>query len=215
MATTTLELITITFKPSLKPDGDSPPSSFFSVCDQVRSVSGVAGIHHGSVLERPTDWLVAVRWESSAALDDFIASPQRTAWLAAVRALADGYLVRRATLHGRLVDALSAPCTEVFYAFGTDDDFVDARLRPFADALAAERMTGHHASAWGPLDLVVCHGCEQPPTEGPAVVMLLGWDSKEAHLAHRGDDKTIDRHIHVVREGRKSVEICHVNMTKS
>ncbi|RCI15610.1 hypothetical protein L249_3432 [Ophiocordyceps polyrhachis-furcata BCC 54312] len=214
-----IELITVTFKPDLQPSPGHPPSSFVSsVCDQIGRVPGVVALHHGGVQERPSDWMLAVRWRSPAHLDGFLASAERTAWLARLHAVSKRDVIRRLSLAGRPVDALSAPCTEVFFALGTDGDFVHGRLKPFVEALEAEAMHGFHASAWGPLELVACHGDEQQPPSSDAsaaAAMLIGWDSKEAHLAHRGDGKAIDRHIQIVRDGRKAVEVCHVKMTVS
>ncbi|RDA95911.1 hypothetical protein CP533_5905 [Ophiocordyceps camponoti-saundersi (nom. inval.)] len=205
-----IELITITFKPDLQPSPSSPPHSFLSsVCDQISRVPGVTSLHHGAVQERPTDWMLAVRWTSASELDAFVASAERTAWLAGLRAISAADVIRRLSLVGRPVEALSAPCTEVFFALGTEGDFIPARLKPFVDALEGEAMKGFHASAWGPLDVVARHGSEleAPSEDGSAAAMLIGWDSKEAHLAHRGDGKAIDRHIQIVREGRKAVEV--------
>ncbi|RDA85792.1 hypothetical protein CP532_6319 [Ophiocordyceps camponoti-leonardi (nom. inval.)] len=210
MASSIIELITVTFKPDLQPSPGSPPRSFVSsVCDQIGRVPGVVGVHHGGVLERPAEWMLAVRWRSASDLDAFLASAERTAWLAGLRAVSNGDAIRRLSLAGHPVEALSAPCTEVFFALGTEGDFIDRRLKPFVGSLEAEAMEGFHASAWGPLELVACHGDEQvPPSDGLAsAAMLIGWDSKEAHLAHRGDGKAIDRHIQIVREGRKAVEV--------
>ncbi|KJZ77867.1 hypothetical protein HIM_02504 [Hirsutella minnesotensis 3608] len=120
---------------------------------------------------------------------------------------------RVADLRGDPAAALAAPCTEVFSMFGTSAAFLDDRLAPFVAEIDRGRLLGYRGSAYGQLEALMHHGDVVSP-EGRALVALIGWDSKDAHLAQRGDGKLIDKHIHYVREDRKSVDMYHVDLTQ-
>lgn len=60
-------------------------------------------------------------------------------------------------------------------------------MKPFAENVDSAKLPGHHGSFYGQYD-VLMHDTPNPP-EGNTVSMMLGWDSKEAHLAERGEGK--------------------------
>ncbi|PHH72395.1 hypothetical protein CDD83_4983 [Cordyceps sp. RAO-2017] len=82
-------------------------------------------------------------------------------------------------------------------------------MAPFAATFDPALLAGFHAVAYGPLRFLA-----GPAPDGAAAVMLLGWDSREAHLAHKGDGKHIDKHIHHVRQDRESVDVYHVSLSE-
>ncbi|PNY28151.1 Uncharacterized protein TCAP_01916 [Tolypocladium capitatum] len=207
-----VQVATLNFKPSLQPDPSQPPASFTDVSAQLQAVPGVEAVYLGQQMERPATWTWAVRWASAAALDAFLASPSFTGWLASFRAIADSYILSEALLRGDVGAALDAPCTEVFTAYGTADGFLESRMAPFAANVDAGRLPGHHGSAFGQLDILTQHGVTAP--DGNKLAIILGWDTKEAHLAQRGDGKLIDNNIHYLRDDRQSVDLYHVKLTK-
>ena len=183
-----VQIATLTFRPALQADGpDRPPASFYDVSAQVQAVPGARAVYLGQQMERPDHWTWAVRWASDAALDAFLASPTFTGWLADFRALTDSYVFTRALLRGDAAAALGAPCTEVFTAYGATSDWLDARMKPFANNVSAGRLEGLHGSAYGQFDLLTQGGVEAPA--GITVSFILGWDSKAVHLSHRGEGK--------------------------
>ncbi|KAM4059668.1 Dimeric alpha-beta barrel [Hirsutella rhossiliensis] len=207
----TIQLGVLTVKPELRPD-DRPPLD--DVCSRLQAVPGVSALYRGRHAERPDRWTLAVRWAEPAALDAFLHSPSYTGWLASLRAVADSYLFYRApALRGDALAALAAPCTEVFSAYGAAQSFLDDRMTPFADNVDAGRLPGYRGSAYGRFDRLLHHGSLASP-DGIVVVILIGWDSKDAHMAQRGEGKLIDQHIHYVREDRESVDLYHVSLTK-
>ncbi|UNI21033.1 hypothetical protein JDV02_007063 [Purpureocillium takamizusanense] len=203
-----VQIATLTFRPALlRPDDpSSPPAAFYDVSAQVQAVPGAKAVYLGQQMERPDHWTWAVRWASDAALDAFLASPTFTGWLADFRALADSYVFTRALLRGGdVAAALGAPCTEVFTAYGASPDWLDARMKPFAAAVSAAHLQGYHGSAYGQFDLLAQAGVEAPA--GITISFILGWDSKAAHLSHRGEGKLIDNNLHYVNSDRKSTDM--------
>ncbi|KAJ6445845.1 dimeric alpha-beta barrel [Purpureocillium lavendulum] len=207
-----VQVATLTFRSALQPDPDAPPAAFYDVSAQVQAVPGARAVYFGQQMERPDHWTWAVRWASDAALDAFLASPSFTGWLADFRALADSYIFTKALLRGDAAAALAAPCTEVFTAYGCSPDWLDARMKPFANNVNAARLGGLHGSAYGQFDLLAQGGVEAPA--GITVSFILGWDSKATHMGHRGEGKLIDNNIHYVRDDRKSVDMYHVMLKR-
>ncbi|KAL6818706.1 hypothetical protein GGI42DRAFT_11677 [Trichoderma sp. SZMC 28013] len=203
-----LELSTITLK-----EGSSPPQSLLNDLKTLASTPGVIAFYFGPQLENPTKYTWVARWTSQAALDDFHASPGFADWAASyVAPLATFTVLTCAAVHGDATIPLEAPCTEFLFSYGADDDYLDARLDPFVKSVSEAKLPGMSGGITGELTPVNYVGIEQP--ESKIVVLLLGWDSLADHQAQRGEGKVIDKHIHYIRSGRKSVELFHVNLQK-
>ena len=179
-----LEFVYLKFKPALLPSPSTPPASFHSTAEPILFTPGVKSIHIGQQIEHPELYTVIIRWESVAAHDAFIASSASTEWHASLRALVDAPPVtNRVSFEGDVEGVLSAPVTEVFTAWGIEEDFLKKRMEPFARAIDQGKLDGYHAIGWGAF--------EQEPQDGvdiiagPASRLILGWDSKEAHLQHK------------------------------
>jgi quinol monooxygenase YgiN len=181
-----IQLATLKFKPTLQ-QGTELPLSFRDVCRQLQAVPGVSSTYFGEQIERPGTWTWIIRWASPAAHDAFLASPSFTNWIASFRAVVQTYIFWKALVRGSLSATLNAPCTEVFTAYGTSDTWLEMRMKPFAENVDAGSLAGHHGSFYGQYD-VLMHDTPNVP-EGNTVSMMLGWDSKEAHLAERGQGK--------------------------
>lgn len=226
-----LEILTIAFNPSLQPNPQEPPAAYAAVAAQLKATPGVNGVYAGPQTERPPLWTILIRWSTGDAHDAFVASETYLPWLASLRAvLADGEDSSLPEDAGALpaapaggepplmvhvaagsVDApLAAPTTEVFTCYGLDDGFLDGNLRSFAEGLESGGVIpGYHGLAYG----AFTNEGEGWP-KGQATIMLIGWDSKEAHEAQRGEDKVIDKYIHHVRTGRQAAAMFHVNLTR-
>jgi quinol monooxygenase YgiN len=221
-----LQFITIVLSPPLRqvlaaePVAASvPPASLADVCAKLKAVPGVASIHAGHHHENPARWTVFARWASPDALAAFVASAEHTAWAAALKALtniADGPapLVVDVPIRGDTARVLAAPCVECFTAHGVDpaEDWLGARLAPFAAAVTDGNVPGNHGIAYGVFEQPADSGFDL--AGGPAARGLLGWDTVEAHLAARGEGKLIDDNIHHVRGNRKQVDMFHVYLTE-
>ncbi len=217
------QLSVVTFRPDLSPpySPPAPPSAFLDVAAKLQAVPGARASYLGYQLEDSRRWVWVVRWATGAALDAFLASPSYARWLNSLRAVADTYASSRAFLRGGSIAAcLNSPCTEIVTALDADPGFVDDRLKPFSRCFEREPVPGFRALSYGQWLPVVHDGVAGPV--GLSAGMLIGWDSKEAHFAQRGEGMrtllsflfllsvlltgaVIDRHIHHIRGGRKSL----------
>lgn len=192
-----LEVVTIAFNPSLQPSPSEPPLAYAAVAAQLKAAPGVQAVYVGRQLERPSLWTVFIRWSRQADYDAFVASEAFLPWLASLKALliddesAEGKTLPprhapfKVTAAGGSFEApLEAPTTEVFSCYGVEDGFLERNLRPFAEGLDGGAIPGYHGLAYGGY---VSQGGGQP--EGDTTGLFIGWDSKEAHLAQRGEDK--------------------------
>ncbi|PHH77721.1 hypothetical protein CDD80_283 [Ophiocordyceps camponoti-rufipedis] len=200
MATATLSFVLFTFKPASQPAPDSPPDSFSTICSPLLAAPGLISLQVGLLMEDAPTWVLLSRWESPAALDTWQESDPFDVFIEGLHTVSEDVVPEQAEVAGDVTAVLSAPCVEIFYALEAEHVFLKERLPAFARGLQGEGMKGFHGLCYGKLD--VGAGKE-------SAVMLLGWDSKEAHLAQRGDGKPIDRHIHLVREGR---DRNHINL---
>lgn len=71
--------------------------------------------------------------------------------------------------------------TEVFTGYGAEAGFED-RVREFAARVGGEAPAGYRGCAVGPVEV---EG-EGEGRGGPAVGLVVGWDSREAHLEAKG-----------------------------
>ncbi|OAA39208.1 Dimeric alpha-beta barrel [Beauveria brongniartii RCEF 3172] len=208
------QLSIVTFRPDLSPpySPPAPPSAFLDVAAKLQAVPGARASYLGYQLEDSRKWVWVVRWATGAALDAFLASPSYARWLNSLRAVADTYASDRAFLRGSIAASLNSPCTEIVTACDADPGFVEDRLRPFSKCFEREPIPGYHALSYGQW-LPVAYDGVAPPV-GISAGMLIGWDSKDAHFAQRGEGMLIDRNIHHIRGGRKSLGLYHVNFTR-
>ena len=189
MAQELVQIVTLRFKPSLQHRSEIP-LSFRDVSRQLQEMPGVSATYLGEQMEHPGVWTWAIRWASPAALDAFLASPSLTSWMASIRAVAESYTFWRGVIRGNLGAALKAPCTEIFTAYGASDDWLDAHMKPFATNVDEAKLPGYWGSGYGDFGVVDQHGSNTPTAQGGHTIsMILGWDSREAHLAERGDGK--------------------------
>ncbi|KAG6004202.1 hypothetical protein E4U21_001310 [Claviceps maximensis] len=208
-----IQIAVFKFKPSLhQGQGSELPLSFRDICRRLQAMPGVASSYLGEQLERPGTWTWVIRWASPAAHDAFLASPSFTNWIVSFRSIVDTYIFWKANVRGSLSAALNAPCTEVFTTYGASDSWLEVRLKPFVASVDAAHLPGHHGSFYGQYD-VLMHDSPHPP-EGNTVSMMLGWDSKEVHLAEMADDTVTDKNIHHVQKERKSTDMYHVNLKR-
>ncbi|KAL6873217.1 hypothetical protein J3F83DRAFT_732500 [Trichoderma novae-zelandiae] len=208
-----IELSTFT----LKNNPPSPPQTLLAALHTLASAPGLIALYFGPHIESPTTYASVARWSSQASRDAFVDSPAFAAWKAsfsesealdtlAVLASSSPYTGRDAAV------PLEAPCTEIFTSFGADDDYLENRLDPFVKAITSANLPGLVGGFTAEFAPVRHVGVDEP--EPKTVVLLLGWNSKADHEAQRGEGKVIDNNIHLIRSGRKSVSMAHVNFKK-
>ncbi|KAF7557864.1 hypothetical protein G7046_g5952 [Stylonectria norvegica] len=208
-----LEFLTLKFKPSLLTDPSTPPSSVTEVASTIKAVPGVAALHLGQHIEKPELFVAVIRWESEAAHEAYHSSAVSTDVHAQLKALIDAVpLVQRVAFEGDVDSVLAAPVLEICTAWGADDDFFTARGKPFSLATDAAKLAGYHGIAYGEFEQAATDDAAVIP--GKATRLILGWDTKAAHMQHKDSGSAIDDNIHYLTSGRKEFEMIHVDLKK-
>ncbi|EXA53271.1 hypothetical protein FOQG_07336 [Fusarium oxysporum f. sp. raphani 54005] len=204
------ESLLIKFKPILVAHPESPPASFSSVTDHLKSIPGVESVYLGRPLEKPDYWVLGIRWASRPAYDAFVSGSAATDWHASLRALLTEHPIVSpiAEYTGRAELALHAPITEFCTCWGADETFTEDNMKPFAVACEEGGLAGLHGLAYGEF----VQGEHENPSviPGRASRLLMGWDSKEAHLQHKNNGSVIDDNVYYLLARNKSLEIYHV-----
>lgn len=73
---------------------------------------------------------------------------------------------------------LQAPCTEIVTAYGIQDGF-EKNIHDFLVKVDAEKLAGYQGGAIGKVDEEISK--EEGGEKGPALMLVVGWDSLEAH----------------------------------
>jgi hypothetical protein len=73
---------------------------------------------------------------------------------------------------------LQAPCTEIVTAYGIQDGF-EKNVRDFAAKVDAEKLAGYHGGDIAKVAEEISK--EDGGEKGPALMLVIGWDSLEAH----------------------------------
>jgi hypothetical protein len=96
----------------------------------------------------------------------------------------------------------TAPVIEIATFFQTEDFFL-SNVEKFMTA-TSPHMEGYLGHAYGP----VIEEIEKEEGAGKrkAVVLCIGWESRERHMAFR-ETETFAKNIHFLREGMKGVEM--------
>ncbi|OLN88742.1 hypothetical protein CCHL11_01878 [Colletotrichum chlorophyti] len=219
-STKVTEFIILTLKSSPSSPSE-PPAAWSDVTSTLKSVPGVEALHAGTQLEDPSKTVLVITWSSSEAFTSFAASEAYTPWFASLKAVSASssspgvpppvFYKVPFTSDSDPTSVLSAPTTEVFVAYGVDDSFVD-RTAQFARGLTqgAAPVAGFHGHAYGKISTPLAMGVDGE--KGPAVTLLLGWDSMQAHLDAKAQPGPISDNIHLLRTGRKDISMYHVNL---
>ncbi|KAF4808026.1 hypothetical protein CGCSCA5_v012822 [Colletotrichum siamense] len=198
---------------SFKHPSSSPSAAWADVTSFLKSVPGVTSLFTGPQLEDPSRHLLVINWASPEAFSAFASSESYTPWFASLKAIAATdpapVFFKAPLVPDEQEKALRAPCTEVFVAYGVEPDFI-GKTAAFAGGLSAAPIAGFHGHAYGEVSTPLAFGAEDE--KGPAVTLLLGWDSKEAHLEAKGKAGPISDNIHLLRSGRKDIAMFHVNL---
>ncbi|KAK2004604.1 hypothetical protein LX36DRAFT_353560 [Colletotrichum falcatum] len=224
MTTPITEFVVLT----LKNHGSSePPAAWSDVIGTLKSTPGVNAVYTGTQSEDPSKTVLVVEWASPAAFSEFAASESYTPWFASLKAVSAHtspgspgvapplFYKVPFTADSDPAAVLEAPCTEVFVAFGVDDSFV-GQTAEFVQGLTqgGASLEGFRGHAYGAISTPLAVEGSEDEEKGPAVTLLLGWDSKQAHLDAKAKAGPISDNIHLLRSGRKSVSSYHVNLKR-
>jgi hypothetical protein len=120
-----------------------------------------------------------IHWSSRADFDAFVGSAAYIPWLREYRSLVESESTHQVCLGPNPLRALGAPCTEVVTAFGVEPQFIE-NCRGFAEKVDGGRVDGYHGYGCGEVLAEIAKGDEE---KAPAAMLIIGWDSKEAHVA--------------------------------
>ncbi|PTB67127.1 hypothetical protein BBK36DRAFT_1159067 [Trichoderma citrinoviride] len=203
---------------TIKNNPPAPPPLVLSALKTLAVAPDIVAVYFGAHVESPTTYTSVARWSSKAARDAFVHNPSFEDWRTSFTKDIDTLLVLASKgsdgdSGGDPAVPLEAPCTEIFTSFGAEDDYLENRLKPFAKAIASADPPGLVGAGFADEFAPVRHvGVDEPKAK--ISVLLQGWNSKADHEAQKGDGKVIDKHIHLVRSGRKSVSLFHVHFEK-
>ncbi|KAH6898791.1 hypothetical protein B0T10DRAFT_119763 [Thelonectria olida] len=209
-----LEFVLVKLKPDVLVGPSTPGKPFFDLVDDLEQIPGTTQLYYGQVIEDPSKWQFVIQWESVAANAAFASSSALGKLQAGL-----GAIVAEPPMLSPTVDfthnpdaALTAPVTEVCTCWGADEKFHEERMYPFADPVDAFGLTGYHGMGRAEFD----QPAHPDPSaiEGHASRIILGWDSKDAHMAHKGTDSIIDKHVHLLLSRNKGLEMYHVPLKK-
>lgn len=188
------------------------------VGDTLKTINGVQQIQFGTTVEKPDVFELHVDWNSLSHHKTFMATEAYQPFLKRFLTIAGG---APSMLHvdfepaGSYTKATSAPVTEVatFY-FGSKEapaDYLDG-VRKFAEIFDDKEITsaGFLGAALG---LSHEDNLKSPKEglEGRAAVLVIGWESVEAHMKVR-ETQLFKDNIHLLRNGVKDAEVHHVQL---
>ncbi|KAL2122694.1 hypothetical protein VTJ04DRAFT_3149 [Mycothermus thermophilus] len=179
--------------------GQQPPSA---VVDALKQQAGFQRAFFGVKMEDPDTGILATEWSNLEAARSYSAS-QTAATLAAKEILG---FVAAGEESKDVLAVVSAPCTEIFTAFGAEEGFV-ANVGRFVAAVDANQPEGYKGGSFAEsVDLSL----ESTTQQDKVVRMLIGWTSREAHIEAKAKPGAIQDNIELLRVLRKSVDLFHV-----
>lgn len=213
MAPPVTEIAYIALKPGVDIEGSTPEAKAWQ--DTLKTLSqqdGMQRTHYGRTLEEPNLLMLFVDWDSYQHHQTFIASPTYGPF---VQTLAPLF----ASLHlhhvvpGAFPPAVlgQAPVIEFATFFGAEPAFL-ANVQRFMEAVG--EPDGVLGAAFGETVEadVVKHAEQGGEVEGgKAVVLLIGWTSKEMHMQFR-ETETFAKNIGLLREKCTGAEMFHVKI---
>ncbi|KAL1884238.1 hypothetical protein VTK73DRAFT_3222 [Phialemonium thermophilum] len=166
----------------------------------IKRAEGSQSVFFGRQLEDPRVGVLAVVWSSVEAAASLTLQSYGTT----------GRKVLPLAPRSGAVASLQAGATEVFTGYGVEPGF-EANVRDFAKKLDAESPPGYHGGAVGAAVALGRREEGYSADDGEEVKLVIGWDSKEAHLRAKDEPGAIKDNIHLLRTLRKKVDMWHVN----
>ncbi|KAK0287365.1 hypothetical protein LTR91_001665 [Friedmanniomyces endolithicus] len=178
------------------------------------AVSGMQGMYSGLQLEDPSKWQLMCIWDKAQSHYDFQASAPYGPFVERLFKIVDPD--RKVTglhidFHGDILKTFAAPVTETaFFYFegGPPSDYYDGAkkcLRTWA-----EKADGLHSWAVG----TTYEDVEEEGIKGKAVVLSLGWQTKEHHVEFNKTD-LCKEHGKALVSGSKKLTAWYVRATSS
>ncbi|RDW85025.1 hypothetical protein BP6252_02615 [Coleophoma cylindrospora] len=208
------EIVYMPLKPGIDFKSISTPEgkAWLAALDIMKRQEGYLQSRCGRQFENPDMLMWFIDWTSYPTHRKFITSPSYTPFLENIGALVAGAPYFYHFSPAPSPTTLSTfPCTEFAVFYQTVPTFLADNARKFAAALdsAEPRPDGYLGSvAGGVMEEIAKGGAEEG--KGSAVVLCLGWTSRDAHLRFRNESVVFRDNIWLLREGTKGAEVVHV-----
>ncbi|KAF1352282.1 hypothetical protein BDV97DRAFT_397317 [Delphinella strobiligena] len=186
-----------------------------SICRTVSRADNFEGLFYGHEVETPNVAQLFVNWDSLESHKKFMTSPEYGPMVESLEAIISGppsFVHYDFASMGKLVAALSAPVTELatFYLPSKTSSF-QTNLERFEKASSESGTNGFLGITTGwSIEDVEHEGFSEGKT-GKSVLLAIGWDSIDAHMAFRETDVFKDI-IGLLRGEPKGVELHHATL---
>jgi len=202
------EFATLNLKAGVNLTDDSPAARLFrsDIVGTLMLQDGMTNVRWGHELEDESIAILAIDWTSFSAHENFMKSPPYGPF---VKKLQDIFVVGLALHHAYLPQnkthlLTGAPVIELVTVYGAEEGCLD-NVKEFESKLEAD---GYHGMVYGETmegDIAKEEGGEK----GKAVVMCIGWDSREKHMEFRETERFREI-IPLLREKNKGANVVHV-----
>ncbi|ERT02809.1 uncharacterized protein SPSK_09624 [Sporothrix schenckii 1099-18] len=182
-------------------------------------VAGLVAQYGGQKIEDAKESVHVTVWRTADSRKAFAISQQTDAAPLLVEVLGIEEADR-----GRLTSVLEAPTTEVYTGYDALPSIFAAAVRKFAGLIDAQpdaTSTGYRGNAVLETveDVALAPEAVQAAPElvswvGPAVKLVVGWTSREAHLEAKEKAGPIKDNIELLRAGHKATNLYHVKLQK-
>ncbi|KAH8602814.1 hypothetical protein B0O99DRAFT_604388 [Bisporella sp. PMI_857] len=213
MAHPVTEIVYLTLKPSIDISVPGPAADIWhQTLSTIAAQDGYRGVIYGTQLENPNILMTFIHWTSidrhQAFIDSEIYGPFAKNLQGIVTDIYFHHFRPSSYPPALLTDA---PVIEVVTFYDTEPGF-HAAAQEFGRQLQGGKVDGYFGNVDGEVVERVRRRSGDG-AEGPAVVLLIGWESKEAHLRFR-ETPLFAEHVGLLRKGNGGVEMVHVKFTK-
>jgi len=211
MGSPATEIAYITLKPGVNIEGSTPEAKVWQESlSIVAAQEGYKSAYYGRQLEDPSVLIFAIDWESRESHLNFIEAPAYDPFKKGLASIMEGVHLHHVRTEPPSVIG-RAPVTEVATFFKAEDSFLE-NVEKFAKATEDGKPEGFYGAAYGKvIEKIVKHGdiAKDDTEKSNAVVLLIGWESKEVHLKFR-DTALFKENIGLLREKNGGAEMFHV-----
>ncbi|CAG8974557.1 hypothetical protein HYALB_00005830 [Hymenoscyphus albidus] len=211
MGTLVTEIAYLTLKPGVDISGSTDAAKAWQEgLSVVKKQEGYQRSYYGRAMESPDLLLWFIDWDSYEAHINFTKSAVYESFANNLSALMEGVHLHHVGLKPFPPTVLSkAPVIEFATFLDTKPQFLD-NVGKFMNAVGIPEKC--YGGAWGECVETDVGKHEDGSVKGKAVVLVIGWESKEAHMQFR-ETELFKETLGLLREGTGGVEMFHVPFT--
>ncbi|KAH7364654.1 hypothetical protein BKA65DRAFT_447702 [Rhexocercosporidium sp. MPI-PUGE-AT-0058] len=211
MATPVTEIAYITLKPNIDiSDSSDAANSWKEGLAIIAKQEGYQGSSYGRATESPGLLMWFIDWDSHGSHIKFTKAPAYSGFKDCVISIMESVHYHHVAFTPFPPKILtSAPVIEFVTFLDTKPHFMD-NVSKFMKAIGMPEKC--YGGAWGESVEADVGKHVDGSVKGKAVVLVIGWESKEAHMAFR-ETEVFEKSIGLLREGMGGVEMFHVPFT--